>query len=158
MDFFTKYRRQMSRHIVLPLVLHGLATLGAGWYVYRTLFTEAPLISALIVVAVYIVGAVFVWAFILRDSIEPVRNLWDVIQYVAPNSDQHVSPDIDSTRIGRDMIATLANHVYQLASVVDDVERTAKVHVNDIHASFVANALPLPLKQRKIQPQVNNRA
>lgn len=145
MDFFTKYRRQISRHIAIPLILHGIITLGAGWYAYRTFFEQSPFISILIVVAVYAIGAVFVWALILRDSVEPVRNLWDVVQYVAPNSDQHVSPDVDSTRIGRDMVATLANHVYQLASVVDDVQRTQKVHVNDIHASFVANALPLPL-------------
>jgi signal transduction histidine kinase len=35
--------------------------------------------------------------------------------------------------------------VYQLASVVDSVEKTNSRKAQDLHASFIANALPLPL-------------
>lgn len=143
MDFFNKYRRQISRRIFVPQFLAGLITIGTCWFMYPYLKSE-PLLFFLAFAAVYTVCVLFASAFILRDSIEPVRNLWNVIQFVAPNSDEHVSPDLDHAKVGRDMVSNLANHIYQLASVVDDVEKTKTVAARDIHTSFVANALPLP--------------
>lgn len=143
MDFFTKYRQQIARRIALPLALHTVLVFGTAVYLATALPHDLDL-ALLIIGIVYVVGLLFAGAFILRDSVEPVRNIWDVVQYIAPNSDQHVTPDIDHARIGREMVSNLANHVYQLASVVDDVESAKTTQLQDIHANFVANSLPLP--------------
>lgn len=144
MDFFTKYRRQIARRIFVPLFIAGTLTIIASWLVYPFL-KETPILFFLVLASIYIVSTLFAGAFILRDSVEPVRNLWNVIQFVAPHSEEHVSPDLDHAKVGRDMVANLANHVYQLASVVDDVEKTKTIASRDIHTSFVASSLPLPL-------------
>lgn len=143
MDFFNKYRRQISRRIFVPQFLAGSATFAACWFLYPH-FNNEPLMFFVISASIYTVCTLFASAFILRDSIEPVRNLWNVIQFVAPHSKEHVSPDLDHAKVGRDMVSNLANHIYQLASVVDDVEKTKTVAARDIHNSFVANSLPLP--------------
>lgn len=144
MDFFTKYRHQIARRIFVPLCGAGVLTVGVSWVVYH-FFETQPLIFFLIFVFIYTVCALFAGAFILRDSVEPVRNLWNVIQFVAPHSEEHVSPDLDHAKVGREMVANLANHVYQLASVVDDIEQTKTIASKDIHTNFVAASLPLPL-------------
>lgn len=144
MDFFTKYRHQIARRIFIPQFVAGAITIGVSWLVYP-LFDDKPLVFFLVFASVYTVCALFAGAFILRDSVEPVRNLWNVIQFVAPHSEEHVSPDLDHAKVGREMVSNLANHIYQLASVVDDVEKTKTIAARDIHTSFVAGALPLPL-------------
>ncbi len=143
MDFYNKYRSQISRRIFLPQFLAGLITIGICWLIYPY-FQGEPLLFFLLFTAIYTVCVLFASSFILRDSVEPVRNLWNVIQFVSPHSTEHVSPDLDHAKVGREMVANLANHIYQLASVVDDVEKTKTVAARDIHTSFVANSLPLP--------------
>jgi signal transduction histidine kinase len=143
MDFFSKYRHQIARRIALPLGVHAIVLFATAMYL-RVALPHDPDLFFLILGIVYVVGLLFAGAFILRDSVEPVQNIWDVVQYIAPNSDQHVTPDIDHARIGRELVSKLANHVYQLASVMDDVERTKATQAQDIHANFVANSLPLP--------------
>lgn len=144
MDFFTKYRHQIARRIFVPLLVAGIITMSIGWFAYD-FFEDSPILFFIILMSTYVISNLFAGAFILRDSVEPVRNLWNVIQFVAPHSEEHVSPDLDHAKVGRDMVANLANHVYQLASVVDDVEKTKTIASRDIHTSFVASSLPLPL-------------
>ena len=144
MDFFTKYRKQMARRIVLPLVLHGLFSVGSLWLIMQY-FPNDPLIVLVVFTAIFLIGALFAGAFIQRDSIEPVHYLWDAIQFISPESGHMTAPKLEKSRVGKDMVANLVKQVYQLASVVDEVESTNQIHVNDIHASFVANSLPLPL-------------
>jgi len=143
MDFFTKYRHQLTRRIFVPQFVAGIITIGVSWIAYP-FFDDDPFLFFFIFVCVYTVCALFAGAFILRDSVEPVQNLWNVIQFVAPHSEEHVSPDLDHAKVGREMVSNLANHIYQLASVVDDVEKTKTIAARDIHTSFVANSLPLP--------------
>ena len=144
MDFFTKYKKQMARRIIIPLALHGLFTLGSLWLVLHFLPNQ-PTIMFIVFGFIYLIGALFAGAFIERDSIEPIHYLWDAIQFIAPKSGHYVAPKLESSRVGKDMVANLVNQVYQLASVVQTVEETNKIKDNDIHANFVANSLPLPL-------------
>lgn len=144
MDFFTKYRNQIARRIFVPQFITGLLTIGVSWFAYP-FFDDNPILFFFVFVSIYTVCTLFASAFILRDSIEPVRNLWNVIQFVAPHSQEHVSPDLDHAKVGREMVSNLANHIYQLASVVDEIEKTKTIASKDIHTSFVASSLPLPL-------------
>ncbi len=143
MDFFSKYRHQLARRIFYAQFFVCVLTIFVSGYAFRYFQNDLG-VFFLIFVAVFIVSALFGSAFILRDSVEPVQNLWKVIQFVSPNSDEHVSPDLDHAKIGRAMVSNLANHIYQLASVVDDIEKTKSTSARDIHSSFVAGALPLP--------------
>lgn len=144
MDYLKKYQQQLTTRIAIPMLLQGVITLGTAAATFH-LFEDHIIAFVVTIGIVYVVGALFVGAFLLRYSIEPLRNLWKAIQYVSPHGNQETAPDLSNLRIGQEMVSTLANNVYQLASVVDSVEKTQKIQVHDIHASFVANALPLPL-------------
>ncbi len=143
MDFFNKYRHQISRRVLIPQFLVGTITLGVGWFAFP-FFTSKPIVFFAVLAVTYAACAFIASVLIIRSAVEPVQNLWNVIQFVAPHSDQHVSPDLDHAKVGQEMVANLANHIYQLASVVDDIEKTKTVTIQDIHTNFVANSLPLP--------------
>ena len=54
------------------------------------------------------------------------------------------APKVESLGAGQELVSNLVNHIYQMASVVDDIERTNAKKIQDIHTNFVANTLPLP--------------
>lgn len=134
----------MAQRIALPLILHGLFAIGSLWLI-QYYFPNNPIIALTFFAIVYLIGALFAGAFILRDSIEPVHFLWNAIQFIAPNSGQNIAPKLDKSHVGKDMVANLVKQIYQLASVVQTVEDFGNSHADDIHSNFVANALPLPL-------------
>ncbi len=142
MDFFTKYRRQISRYVTL-LLLVQLALL-AGLYWLADLFLNGPFLFGAALGAGFVIT--LVWSHLLTKlSVAPTHNLWRAIQHVAPNGGEQAAPDLANIRVGRELISTLANNVYQLASVAESTESHHTKQARDIHANFVANSLPLPL-------------
>lgn len=144
MDFYTKYRKQLGLRITLLVFALQLLVLGAGWLLYDSQ-RVSTLDILLIISGLSVLGSILVIHFVTQTSSEPLRKIWQAIQHIAPEGDPEPAPELDDLRIGRDLVANLANHVYQMASVVDDIEKTNTKQVQDIHTSFVANALPLPL-------------
>lgn len=145
MNFLTTFRRQVLILLLVAVLVENGILLGA-WFVlvqYAPGFPERD--RGLVLFGLGIIGTTSVGLFIARYVTEPIAALWQAIQHVAPHGDQEAAPDLANQRIGRDLVATLANHVYQLASVVQKVESTASTTAQDIHTNFVANALPLPL-------------
>ncbi len=144
MDFYTNYRKQLGIRIGLAVFVQQLLVVGAGWLLYES-NRVSTFIMLIIVSGLSVLGAMLVTYLVSNTSAEPLQKLWQAIQHVAPQGDPVPAPSLDDLRIGRELVANLANHVYQMASVVDDVEKTNAKQVQDIHTNFVANTLPLPL-------------
>lgn len=143
MDFYAKYRRQARNRIAIFVWALIILTLGAGWTLYFThrveLFEILVVMSAVAILA----GLLIIPAIV--TVIEPVKRVWQAVQHVAPHGDSEPAPSVDDLHVGRELVANLVNHVYQLASVVEGVEETNAKKAQDIHSSFVANSLPLPM-------------
>jgi signal transduction histidine kinase len=75
----------------------------------------------------------------------PMRFISQAILHVAPDSANVPAPDLKSNTLGTELVTNLVTHVYQLASVVEDVEKLAGKESHNLGADFVANSLPLPL-------------
>ncbi len=143
MDFFTRFRRQLTGRIALPFIFHALLMVGVSWLAIE--YIEELFVRLAVIAAAYIIGLLFAGAVILRDSLEPIKALWDTVQFISPHSSQQLSPDIDNVRVGQEMVSSLSKQIFQLASVVESVEKTTAPSSQDIHANFIANSLPLPL-------------
>jgi signal transduction histidine kinase len=72
--------------------------------------------------------------------------LAQAILHIAPGAASTAgAPKVDQLHFGRELVTSLVNQIYQLASVVDDIELTAGKKARDLHTEFVASAMPLPL-------------
>ncbi len=144
MDFYTKYRKQLGLQIGLLVFAQQLLVIGAGWLIYES--RQVTTFDLLVIVSgLSVLGAMLVTHWVSRTTAEPLQKIWQAIQHIAPQGDPEPAPSLDDLRIGRELVANLANHVYQMASVVDDVEKTNAKQVQDIHRNVIASTLPLPL-------------
>lgn len=143
MDFLAKYRRQARNRIALFVWTLVVLTLATGWALYLTKGADTFLMLVLMSAVAILAGLLIVTA--ISTVTEPVHRIWQAVQHVAPHGDATPAPSLDDLHIGRELVANLANNIYQLAHVVEDVEKTNTKKSQDIHGSFVANALPVPL-------------
>ncbi len=144
MDFFTQYRRQLAFRTTLTLLFFQLCILGVGWALYSSALLPA-LWACAVFACLEILGVVLTTYLVARQSSAPMEKVWQAIQHIAPHGSQQPAPDISDLRIGQHMVTNLVNSLYQMASVVDSVEKTNSQKSQDLHANFLANTLPLPL-------------
>lgn len=85
-----------------------------------------------------VVVSLFLSIMLSNHLISPIKALWQLILHIMPNGDNVPSPNLDSLKIGRELVANLAMQVYQLGSTVKDNQLPS-------NRDFVANNMPLPL-------------
>lgn len=76
--------------------------------------------------------------------LQPFKALWQVILHVSPDEHGVDAPDVSKLKIGRELVASLASQVYQLANVVQQADRNAQGPQPGEYG-FTAVNLPLPL-------------
>lgn len=144
MDFYAKYQKQLNARILLVVLTQQFVVIGAAYAFYQAELVETPF--ALLALGLFaLAGAAIAARLVATLSSKPVQKIWQAIQHVAPHGEAEPAPQLDDIRVGRELTANLINHVYQMASVVDSIEKTNAKQLQDISRSFVAKALPLPL-------------
>ena len=133
----------MQTRTVLQLLLFQLIVVGCGWVLYIQQIGAVYILAAVSFLALG--GCFFFARLLIRTNSEPLHMLWQAIQHVAPHGDTLPAPNVDNLKAGRDLVSNLINHVYQMASVFQEVEKTNTKNIQDAHANFLANRLPLPL-------------
>ncbi len=74
--------------------------------------------------------------------IEPVKYLWQAILHVSPDNGNTAAPNLQNSKVGRELITSLCLQVYQLASTNGGGNNTGG---DDVRAQAIAANLPLPL-------------
>ncbi len=144
MDFFNTYRRQINTKAFLILLVFQLLVMGCGWLLYAShRVGTTQILAAMSVLA--LCGSALFAHMISHATTEPLHMLWQAIQHVAPHGEAQPAPKVETLKAGQELVSNLVNHIYQMASVVDGVEKTNAKKIQDIHTNFVANSLPLPL-------------
>ncbi|MFZ1249053.1 MAG: ATP-binding protein [Candidatus Saccharimonadales bacterium] len=144
MDFFSAFRRQVVRYTVLFLLLQGLAVVGIFWYTQEMLMLSGNT-AYLFALAVLVFTTALISFLQTRVATAPVSKLWQAVQHVAPEGEPIAAPNVTTLRVGRELVSTMVNHIYQFANIADTVEKSNTEKVQDLHTNFVANSLPLPL-------------
>ncbi|QQS19391.1 PAS domain-containing protein [Candidatus Saccharibacteria bacterium] len=143
MDFYSKYRHQLTLRVLGYVIVLQAFVLGIGWMLYSQ--EMEPLVVSMGMVLCSLGGGLLFTHFITTTSSEPLKALWQAILHVAPHGESQHAPQIEKLHYGRELVSSLINHVYQMASVITDVEKTTSKKIQDMHANFLANSLPLPL-------------
>ncbi|HSX07181.1 MAG TPA: ATP-binding protein [Candidatus Saccharimonadia bacterium] len=145
MDFLSKFRQQVKFYLFWVLLLENALLIGAWWAVHLYHHELSPVETLIGMSVLAFFGTLLVSEAAEKRVTQPIINLWRAIQHIAPQGAEEPAPDLNQKQLGRELVANLANHVYQLASTVQAVEKTNSKAGQDLHTNFVANSLPLPL-------------
>ncbi len=143
MDHLQRFTSQVRSRLFLML-LGSNALLLLDWWVaeYVLQLTNWQMAAALLL-APLLSLTIFPW---LSSTyiVQPTKLIWQAILHIAPDSTDVPAPDLKKLRLGRELVTTLVTHVYQIAHVIDTVERTSGKQPG-LQSNFIANSLPLPM-------------
>lgn len=144
MDHLQKYIAQVRSHLFIILLANNAFIIGAWWWIhtYGRLPDASTLWLLIASAAILTLGFATLSTSYLTS---PVRAVWRAILHIAPDTADTPKPNINGVQLGHDLVASMVTHIYQLASVVSDVEATATKERIDVSHDFVAASLPLPL-------------
>jgi len=144
MNHFQKLTSQFRLHVFAIILVDNLIVLGDWWlaeHVFK--LTGYELIAAVAVVSVFAM-TVLPWAS-ARYLTQPTKVIWQAILHIAPDTANTPAPDLGKNHLGKELITSLVTHIYQLATVADNIDRVSRHKHSDLKNNFIANNLPLPL-------------
>jgi signal transduction histidine kinase len=144
MDYLDKFISQVRLRLVFLLAFNSIIVLADFWIVDQVLElnSTALVVSLIIVSALALTFLPWISANLIT---QPTKLIWQGILHIAPDAANMPAPNLKKPGLGHELVVYLVSHIYQLASVVDSVEKTAEHAGTDLKTDFVANSLPLPM-------------
>lgn len=144
MDHLQKFTAEIRTRLLSILFINNLLIIGAWWAgeYYLELNDDRLLIG---VVTVGTVSALLMPWISAHYIAQPMRLIWQAVLHIAPDTANTAAPDLRKVHLGHELVTALVSHVYQLASVADDVEKVASKKQHDLKTEFIGNSLPLPV-------------
>lgn len=142
MDDFQKLEQRAYRDLIITHVcLIGIALtifiIGTAWL--RFPFVTVALVDTMVTLLLSLIAA----KVLSRILLQPLRALWQAILYVASDTTSVPAPNMEQVRIGRELVMSLANRVYQFASQQGNVDPSQHKAVQQ--AVDIVNHFPLPI-------------
>jgi PAS domain-containing protein len=154
MDYLQRFVRQFRNRIIALLIINNVLIL-ADWYIVDHVI-ELTGWWALVALMVVPILTVTILPWITTNTlVQPTKLIWQAILHIAPDTANTVgAPKTNQIGFGRELVTNLVSQVYQLASVVEKVEKSNVKEASELSTNFIANSLPLPLivldKEEKI--------
>lgn len=145
MDHFQRLQKQIQNHILIVLVTTNLSIMIAWWVFLHYFHLDAIIVG--VVAIVLAVGVSYAFSRALTAYvIEPIRVIWQAILHVAPEHQGTSAPNLEKTKVGRELVTTLALQVYQLASTLElNQGKTKQAEPVGMQGEAVVNNLPIPV-------------
>lgn len=146
MNYIERFSRQLHSHLVGLLLINNLIIILDWWVVEQILKITGYWAFAALVIVPLLSLTILPWLS-TRYLVQPTKLIWQAILHIAPDTANTEAPDLKKSHLGKDLVAYLVSHVYQLASVAENVEKLSSGTGTsaDLNADFVANSLPLPM-------------
>lgn len=149
MNHIQKYTAQFRNSVFFVLLVGQALLISAYWALHTYIFPSLAYDDPKLLLITFGVIAPFIAALLAlissRYFISPIKYIWQAVLHTAPKTASIPAPDIRNVWLGREFATILAAQVYEIASVVQQVEQIADKAKHDLQSSFVANSLPLPL-------------
>ncbi|HSW99181.1 MAG TPA: ATP-binding protein [Candidatus Saccharimonadales bacterium] len=144
MDNLQRFISQVRSRLVAVLVVNNLLIFADWWVMEKIIGADGTrLVISMVVIS--ILSLTFLPWLSAKYLAQPTKLIWQAILHIAPDAANVPAPNLKKRTIGYDLVMNLVSHVYQLASVVDTIEKTEGSQRQDLKTDFVANAMPLPL-------------
>lgn len=144
MDHLQRFIAEVRSRLFLVLLIDNCLVFLDWWVVEHVLKLDVFAVGLSLLVVTVLGLTILPWLS-TRLITQPTKLIWQAILHIAPDTTSVTAPNLNRKGLGHDLVMTLVSHVYQLASVVDGIEKTAANTSHDLHGSFVANSMPLPL-------------
>ncbi len=148
MDHIQKYTSQLRNSLFVILIANSVLLVGLYLAIHTYIFPDSASSDAKLLIA-SIGGSILISGLLAwigsKYLVSPIRYIWQAILHTAPKTSSIPAPDVRNVWFGREFATILTAQVYQIASVVEEVEQIADKAKHDLKSSFVANSLPLPL-------------
>lgn len=144
MDHLQKFTVQFRNRLFAVLLLNSACIVGSWWIAEEYLLAERELMAAFLASIAVISIGVLGWAS-TKYLLRPIEFIWKSILHVAPDTANTPTPDLKRVHFGKELVTALVSHVYQMANVMENIEKLASNQRHDLKSDFVANSLPLPL-------------
>ncbi len=144
MDHFQKLKNQITVRVLFSTTLISLASV-VIWWVFYTVLGLPLWLSVPTVLVVIGVLASSSSILVTHQVMEPLQVIWQAILHVSPGHQGTPPPNLDQTRLGRELVTSLSLQVYQLASN-EATTKALSTHKNQLsQAVSVVEHLPLPM-------------
>lgn len=146
MDYFQKLNKQVATFLgITQFVATALAI--AGVLIAAYIYSLPLYVVALIGLVISSVAAYLTGRLASTYVTEPVLFLWKAILHVSPSSHGASAPDLDKSRVGRELVTSLALQVYQLASSETPTPQSARHTATAAHSrtDAIMQNFPLPV-------------
>lgn len=144
MDNLQRFTTQVRNHQILVLFCGNVLLIGAWWLGSQIFHLDPPvLLLALVTTGILLsLGLSFLST---RYITQPLKTVWQAVLHIAPDTANMAAPELKNVKLGTELVTSLVSHVYQLATVVANIEKRPRKLSSELKANFVANSLPLPL-------------
>ena len=144
MNNLQKFTSQIRNRLVWLILINNILFI-ADWWIVEKVFelTGYWFFAALLIVPILTL-TILPW-ITTNYLVQPTKLIWQAVLHIAPDTSNVPAPDLKKANLGRDLVESLVSHVYQLASVAEDITKTAAKEQSSLDHDFVANSIPLPL-------------
>lgn len=142
MEQLHRLLKQIQLTIAAVIVVSNIVLVGIGWLTYIQLgwpLWQVAVALGLVIILVAIILSVITGGVLLQ----PFKFGWQAIMHVSPTEHGVAAPDVTQLKIGRELVASLASQVYQLANIAHQADQEADKPKAEY--GFTATNLPLPL-------------
>ncbi len=146
MDHFHRLKRQVQHYIFLLGTLAVVFLVGGAWII-RRIFPDNN--DILVSGGLLLFGWLVVWllsVILTNYALQPLETIWRAILHVTPGHTSTAPPNLEKSKIGQELVTTLALQVYQLASSNASLQQTTKpVNASADLESDIFQNFPLPI-------------
>ncbi|MEK7600317.1 MAG: ATP-binding protein [Patescibacteria group bacterium] len=144
MDRLDELRSQVRLHLLAMVVIQNIiAILIIGGLLASTNLGITE--SALITLSLSSIAALIGVNIVSSRVVEPMRALWQTVLHLSPAEHGATAPTFDEVRMGRELVISLVNQIYQLINISNQAEAEMELLSGDLHHNFIAQNLPLPM-------------
>jgi signal transduction histidine kinase len=153
-DYLQKLVRQTKFTLFATIALSNVLLIAIGLVFSKALSVNALAIAGILIVLALAI-AVGVSVALGKYLMQPIEALWQAVLHLSPESGGEAPPQVDNLSFGKDFVANLSGHIYQLISLADQASAASSLKAKDLGANFIAQNLPLPLLVLNNQETIN---
>lgn len=141
MDHYKQLLQKTQRIVFGWLCFMGFFIIGVGWLAQHYINENTTLITIYLAIFVILFCALSA-LLVSRRMLEPLHIVWQAIVHVSADSTMVNAPNLDSIKVGRQLVTNLVLQVYQMASA-GDKDKPESLHTG--MALAILQSMPLPL-------------
>ncbi len=147
MNHFNRFKQNLAIQTMLAIVLPGAVGIAALIIAREQLGFE--LVPATIIAgSVFIISASLAQYRLFKTSIKPLEMIWQAVWHVSPDKSSVPPPNLQTIKVGRELVSAIVGQVYDLASSAPIVRSDAAAPVAEATSSpspKLVELLPLPV-------------